>query len=85
MQMTGCIENAAECVTNQQDCGCNGTCTICGKMDCADYEFEVNCIDGFAGVTCTCMVDGQDAGNCSENSLTCGLEDSCCFQFLPMP
>lgn len=83
--MTGCEESSNECVTNQQDCTCNGTCTICGKQDCNDFQLQVNCVDGFAGVTCTCLVDGQDAGSCSENSLTCGLEGSCCYQFLPMP
>jgi hypothetical protein len=85
MQMPGCVENAAECITNPMDCTCNGVCTVCGKDDCADFDLQVDCINGFAGVTCTCMVDGQQAGNCDESSVMCGLETSCCFQFLPMP
>lgn len=80
--MTGCEENPQECITNSMDCQCTGTCAICNDIECFDYELEVECINGFAGVTCTCMVDGELAGNCDQDEVACGLETNCCFQFL---
>jgi hypothetical protein len=78
----GCTEDPDGCSQSQMQCACGGECTLCNDMECFTWNFEVQCVDGIAGVTCICTVDGQMAGNCNENSLTCELETSCCVQFL---
>ncbi len=77
----GCVQDPS-CSLGQLECACSGDCTLCNEMECFTWDFAVQCVDGFAGVTCVCMVDGQMVGNCNEAQLSCELEASCCVQFL---
>lgn len=52
-------------------CGCEGMCSD-GKTR------AVGCGGGTGGIQCTCDVDGQAVGDCTESTLTCGLPGSCC-------
>ncbi len=78
----GCTENTDECITSDMDCQCNGVCSLCNDIECFSWDLAVDCINGFAGVTCTCTVDGQAAGSCDEDAVVCSLETSCCVMFL---
>jgi hypothetical protein len=53
-------------------CGCSGSCSD-GKMR------AVGCSGSAAsGFQCTCNVDGQTVGTCTDTGLICGLPESCC-------
>lgn len=53
-------------------CGCEGPCSDGKKR-------AVGCGgDAGSGVSCTCEVDGQVVGTCTEPSLVCELPQSCC-------
>jgi hypothetical protein len=70
------------CAGDDMSCDCNGSCALCNAVRCFNWELEVECQSGIAGVTCICKVDGRDAGNCNEAAVVCSLETSCCTQFL---
>lgn len=68
------------------DCGCAETCEYCVGGDCTPYDFTSECVDGIAGLSCTCKVAGATVGTCNSAG-TCGDDISiaagnCCAQFL---
>lgn len=62
------------------DCGANeSTCSCLGS--CYGEPVEAQCVQGANGVSCTCFVNGQEIGYCTDASLTCDLQSGCCTKY----
>ena len=60
---------------------CGGPVGLCGCAGpCSDGKARAIGCGGAAGsgFSCTCSVDGQVIGTCSQESLSCALPQSCC-------
>lgn len=62
--------------SGNNDCQCSGSCN--------GYSLEADCKGTSGAVECSCLVDGQYAGTCTDMELTCDLYGGCCSNYFPI-
>jgi hypothetical protein len=56
------------------ECGCEGQCY--------GEAVATECSQGMGEVLCNCFIEGSFVGDCTQFSLTCELESSCCDEYV---